>query len=99
MRTAVVIAALFACSVAAADTSIVTTTITITTAQSDAETMARTGILRHCGRNGGRMEGVGFSTVSADAAIKSCCYWGTRKPREIGVARGPRGWFACVRYW
>lgn len=84
---------------AIAENVVTTTTITITTAQQEAEVMARTGILRHCGRNGGRAEGIGFSTVSADHAIKSCCYWNQRKPREIGVARGPRGWYACVRYW
>lgn len=99
MRTAFVIAALLACSLVNADTTIVTTTVTVTSAQQEAETMARTGLLRHCGRNAGRPEGIGFSPASAEAAIKNCCYWGSRKPREIGVARGPRGWFACVRYW
>lgn len=84
---------------AIADTVVTTTTVTITTAQQEAEGMARSGILRHCGRNGGRAEGIGFSTVSADSAIKNCCYWNQRRPREIGVARGPRGWYACVRYW
>ena len=44
-------------------------TITITTAQADAETMARTGVLRHCGRSGGILEGIGMSSVSADAAL------------------------------
>ena len=98
MRIAIVLAALLCCQIGRADNPVVTT-ITITTAQQDAETMARTGILRHCGRSGGRTEGIGFSVSSADGAIKSCCYWGTRKPREIGVARGSRGWFAVVRYW
>ncbi len=68
------------------------------TAQQDAETMARTGILQHCGRAGGAIEGIGFGQ-SRESAIKNCCYWGQRKPREVGTCRGHRGWFACVRYW
>ena len=73
-------------------------TITITTAQADAETMARTGILRHCGRSGGILEGIGMSSVSADAALRRCCYWG-RPYREIGIARSRTGvWYAVVRY-
>lgn len=66
-------------------------------AQGVAEMQARCGQCRHFGGNSG-YEGVGFSTASADAAIRNCCYWGQRTPIEIGVARGPRGWFACVRY-
>jgi hypothetical protein len=74
------------------------TTITITTAQQDAETMARTGVLRHCGRSGGILEGIGMSSVSADAALRRCCYWG-RPYREIGIARSRTGvWYAVVRY-
>ncbi len=74
------------------------TTITITTAQQDAETMARTGILRHCGRSGGILEGIGMSSASADAALRRCCYWG-RPYREIGLARSRSGvWYAVVRY-
>ena len=74
------------------------TTITITTAQQDAETMARTGVLRHCGRSGGILEGIGMSSVSADAALRRCCYWG-RPYREIGIARSRSGvWYAVVRY-
>ena len=73
-------------------------TITITTAQADAETMARTGVLRHCGRSGGILEGIGMSSVSADAALRRCCYWG-RPYREIGIARSRTGvWYAVVRY-
>lgn len=96
MKTVVLSVCLLLASVASAQT--VTTTVTITTAQQNAETMARRGILGHCGGAGGRREGVGFSAVSADAAVKNCCFWGRYRVREIGVARGARGWYACVRY-
>lgn len=86
----------------AAEELIVNTT-TIISAQQSAEQMARTGVLRHCGRTGGRREGIGFSTVSADQAVRSCCYYqdamrGRYRIVERGVARGPRGWFAVLRY-
>ena len=100
MRTAILLTALLCCQIGRSADTIVTTTVTITTAQQDADTMARTGILRHCRRNGGSLEGIGFSATSADGAIKNTCYWNSgRKPRDIGVARGARGWFAVVRYW
>ena len=70
----------------------------ISSAQDDAETMARSGVLRHCGRNGGRREGIGYSSSSADAAVRACCYYGRYKIVERGVARGPRGWYAVLRY-
>jgi hypothetical protein len=55
-------------------------------------------ILRHCRTAGGCVEGIGMSSVSADAAIKRCCFWG-RPVREIGVCRGRNGmYYACVRY-
>jgi hypothetical protein len=74
--------------------------VNISSAQDDAEVMARTGVLRHCGRNGGRREGIGFSTVSADAAVRSCCFYGRYRIVERAVAWSPvrRGWFAVIRY-
>jgi hypothetical protein len=56
--------------------------------------------MRHVGGSmgSGRFEGVGFSTVSADDAIRKCCYWGQRSPVGIGVARGSNGWYATVLY-
>jgi hypothetical protein len=77
--------------------------VSISSAQSDAEQMARTGVLRHCGTAGGRREGIGFSSSSASAAEKSCCFYndamrGRYRIVEKGVARGPRGWFAVIRY-
>jgi len=79
------------------------TVTTIVSAQDAAEDMARTGILRHCGRSGGRREGIGFSTQGPDQAFRACCYYqdaqrGRYRIVERGVARGPRGWFAVIRY-
>lgn len=81
----------------------IVTVTTIVSAQEAAEDMARTGKLRHCGRAGGRREGIGFSSTSPDAAVRSCCYYadamrGRYRIVEKGVARGPRGWFAVIRY-
>jgi len=90
--------ALSSAATAAGPTVVVTTTIT--SAQQDAEFMARTGILRHCGRAGGRREGIGFSTAGPDAAERNCCYYGRYRIVEKGVAYSParRGWFAVIRY-
>lgn len=87
-------------SVASAAGPSVIVTTTITTAQEDAELMARTGVLRHCGRAGGRREGIGFSTAGPDAAERNCCYYGRYRIVEKGVAYSPsrRGWFAVIRY-
>lgn len=79
------------------------TVTTIVSAQQAAEDMARTGVLRHCGRAGGKREGIGFSSSSPDAAFRSCCFYqdaqrGRYRIVERGVARGPRGWFAVIRY-
>jgi hypothetical protein len=80
-----------------ADTVVVTTTIT--TAQQDAETMARTGVLRHCGRAGGRREGIGYGSTP-EAAVRACCFYGRYRIVERGVAYSPsrRAYFACLRY-
>jgi hypothetical protein len=69
-------------------------------AQAKANQQANEGRMRHVGGSfgNGRYEGVGFSTVSADDAIRKCCYWNQRTPVEIGVARGNGGWFATVIY-
>lgn len=69
-------------------------------AQSKAETQARSGQCFHPGGSlgGGSCEGCGFSSVSADDAVRHCCYWGQRTPIDIGVARGANGWYATVLY-
>ena len=81
----------------------VITVTTVVTAQQQAEENARTGRLTHCRMLGGLREGIGFSSSSPDAAYKSCCYYqdamrGRYRIVERGVARGPRGWFAVIRY-
>ena len=84
--------------VAVAENVIVTTTIS--TAQQDAEVMARTGILRHCGRAAGRREGIGMGPTP-DAAYRACCFNNGRyRIVERGVAYSPsrRSWFAVIRY-
>lgn len=90
-------AALLVSQVAAAQQP--TVSVIVVTAQESAETMARTGVLRHCGRSGGRCEGIGFG-ATRDAAIRNSCFWGKRRPVEIGAAycHTRRGWFACIRY-
>ncbi len=69
-------------------------------AKQKAQQQANEGRMRHVGGSmgSGRYEGVGFSTVSADAAIRQCCYWGQRSPTGVGVARGRNGWYATVLY-
>ena len=96
MKSALLFLALVLSSFAVQAADSVTTITITTTAQQDAETMARTGILKHC-RTGGRLEGIG-SGATREQAIRNCCYWG-RPYREIGIARSRSGiWYAVVRY-
>ena len=69
-------------------------------ARAKAQQQASEGRMRHVGGSlgSGGYEGVGFSTRSADDAIRNCCYWGQRTPVGIGVARGANGWYATVLY-
>lgn len=91
--------ALLVTSVAAADTNIYARRVVISSAQEDAEEMARTGRLRHCGRNGGRREGIGMGSTP-EAAERACCFYGRYRIVEKGVAYSPvaRRWFAVIRY-
>lgn len=97
---------LFVCAIALmfavpafADTNIYARRVVISSAQDDAEEMARTGVLRHCGRNGGRREGIGTGPTP-DAALRNCCYYGRYRIVERGVAYSPtrRQYFAVIRY-
>lgn len=101
MRFLLAIALILSASVAVADTNVYARRVTVySSAQADAEEMARTGVLRHCGRAGGRREGIGFSTAGPDAALRSCCYYGRYRIVEKAVVWSPlrRGWFAVIRY-
>ena len=79
------------------------TVTTIVSAQQQADENARTGRMAHCRVLHGKREGVGFSSSSARQAVESCCFWrdaqrGRYRIVEQGVARGPRGWYAVIRY-
>jgi hypothetical protein len=101
MRFLSLLVVLLASSAVAQDTVIVSrrpVTVVQSSAQDAAVVLARRGALVHTGC--GQTEGIGFSTLSADHAKRSCCYWGRRTPTDIGIAWSPlrRGWFAVVRY-
>lgn len=51
------------------------------------------------GYGGGRAEGVGWSSYSAQAALNNCCYTGQRRVAGSAVVRGSRGWYAVKIYW
>ena len=99
MRLCVCALALMFAVPAFADTNIYARRVVISSAQYDAEEMARTGVLRHCGRNGGRREGIGTGPTP-DAALRNCCYYGRYRIVERGVAYSPtrRQYFAVIRY-
>lgn len=74
--------------------------IAAVSAQIHANRLAESGRLQHASNYGGGAEGLGFSTSSPEAAVRNCCFWGRRTPREIATAWCPqrRGWIAVVRY-
>lgn len=100
MRFLSLLVVLLASSAVAQDVIVSRRPVTVvqSSAQDAAVVLARRGTLVHTGC--GQTEGIGFSTVSAEHAKRSCCYWGRRTPVDIGVAWSPlrRGWFAVVRY-
>lgn len=99
MRLIVALVALAFAVPALADTNIYARRVFISSAQDDADEMARTGVLRHCGRAGGRREGIGMGSTP-DAALRNCCYYGRYRIVERGVAYSPsrRQYFAVIRY-
>jgi hypothetical protein len=50
------------------------------------------------GFGGGRAEGVGFSTRSAQDALNHCCFTGQRRVAGSAVVRGADGWYAVKIY-
>lgn len=102
-RFLLALALLFTAATASAQETIVVHDPVVIDAQTQAEEMARTGALKHCRNNGGVIEGIGFSSAGPDQAVANCCFYReAQKGRyvivERGVARGPRGWFAVLRY-
>ena len=72
----------------------------VSVAQSKAEQLAARGQVFHPGGSlgGGSHEGCGYG-MTADAAMRSCCFWGQRTPIDIGTAQGANGgWYAVVLY-
>lgn len=69
-------------------------------AAAKSQQQASEGRMRHVGGSmgTGRYEGVGFSTISREDAIRRCCYWGQKTPVGIAAVRGARGWYATVLY-
>lgn len=99
MRCFICLLALMFAAPALADTNVYARRVFISSAQDDAEEMARTGVLRHCGRAGGRREGIGMGSTP-DAALRNCCFYGRYRIVERGVAYSPtrRAYFAVIRY-
>jgi len=97
--------AIACCTVVARGENVIVTTTTTISAQDTADDCARTGLLKHCRLLAGRREGIGFSTVSPEAAEKNCCFYqeavrGRLRIVERAVSWSParRGWFAVLRY-
>ena len=63
-------------AVASADQTVVVqspSTVVVVPAQQHAEYLARRNLFGHCSRRGHGHEGIGFSTVSPDAACRTAC--------------------------
>jgi hypothetical protein len=106
MRLFLLAFAVACCTTIASAENVIVTTTTVISAQETADDCARTGLLRHCRvLRGNQKEGIGFSTVSPEAAEKSACFYseavrGRYRIVERGVSYSPtrRGWFAVLRY-
>lgn len=105
MRSTILAFALACFTTIASGGDVVVTTTTVVSAQETANECARTGVLRHCRVLRGVREGIGFSTVSPQAAERSACFYseavrGRYRIVERGYAYSParRGWFAVLRY-
>jgi hypothetical protein len=98
MRFVLAIALMLVASSARADRYYSRTVVRgCTTAQDDANEMARTGVFRHRGSCACR-EGIGMG-ATPEQALANCCYYGRYAIREKAVARGGNGrWYAVIRY-
>ncbi len=70
-------------------------------AEAKAQRAAAMRIKGHLGGGfgGGRAEGVGFSTSSAQHALNICCFTGQRPVAGSAVVRGADGWYAVKIYY
>lgn len=74
-------------------------TVVRTTAQEDADEMARTGNFCHRGTCGGAREGIGMGSTPEQALGRCCFNDGRYSVRERAVSRGRNGkWYAVIRY-
>ena len=96
MRNVILLVAVLFCGVAAADTNVYARRVIVNnSAQADAELMARTGVLKHCGRNGGRRESVSrrlAPMLPCGRAVTTASTGSWRRPwrgRRFGVAGSP----------
>lgn len=98
MRAMMIVAVLLVCSAAQAE-RYYSRTVVRTTAQEDADEMARTGCFRHRGTCGCR-EGIGMGSTPTEA-LNRCCFSNDTRyvVRERAVARGANGrYYAVIRY-
>ena len=101
-RIVLALALAFCGVVAQADNVVINARRVTITTQEQAEENARTGRLTHCRVLNGVREGIGMGPTQ-QAAEENCCFYrdamrGRYRIVEKGVARGPRGWFAVIRY-
>lgn len=91
------ILALLLCGAASAQTVVTARRPVIVTAQDHAVVLARRGTLLHS--SCGQTEGIGVG-ATPEQARRNCCFFGSRKIVEEGVAYSPvtRRWYAVIRY-
>lgn len=97
-RIALFVALALACTSAAQAERYYSRTVVRTSAQEDADEMARTGRFCHRGCCGCR-EGIGMGSTP-EQALGNCCFNNGRYVvRERAVAHGANGrWYAVIRY-
>ena len=102
----ILLALLFVAGLASAATADVTVidrglvrrpAVVVTSAQDHAVFLAGRGAFHHS--SCGQMEGIGEGS-SPDRARRACCFFGTRRIVDEGVAWSPlrRRWIAVIRY-
>lgn len=98
IRSTLIFLALLACAAEARAERYYSRTVVRTSAQDDADYMARTGRFGHRGTCGCR-EGIGCGSTPEQALANCCFNDGRYVVRERAVARGANGrWYAVIRY-